>query len=71
MIKVCATSPDPISMSRQAFLIIGPCITANYGLEIQAFSVNFETSWRSLLQLDETSRRMKKFYNYCAQSITH
>ena len=30
-----------IRMYGQAFMVIGPRITANYGIQIQAFSVNF------------------------------
>ena len=37
--KNFATSPVPIRRSGQAFMVIGPRIAANYGLEIQVFSV--------------------------------
>ena len=30
-----------------------------------------KTPRRSLRQLDETRRKIKKFYNYCSQSVAH
>ena len=37
--KFFATSPVPIRRSGQAFMVIGPRIAVNYGLQIQVFSV--------------------------------
>ena len=33
--------------------------------------LNCKTPRRSLRQLDETRRRIEKFYNYCSQSAAH
>ena len=38
--KFFATSPAPIRRSGQAFMVIGPRVAANYGLQIKVFSVN-------------------------------
>ena len=38
--KLFTTSLVPVRMSGQAFIVIGPRIAANYGLQIQAFGVN-------------------------------
>ena len=38
--KFFATSPAPIHRSGQAFMVIGPRVAANYGLQIKVFSVN-------------------------------
>ena len=40
MFKLFTTSLVPVRMSGQAFIVIGPRIAANYGLQIQAFGVN-------------------------------
>ena len=70
-LKFFATSPVPVRRSGQAFMVIGPRIAANHSLLIQAFSVTCKTPRRSLRQLDETRRRIEKFYNYCSQSAAH
>ena len=71
MFKFFATSPVPVGRSGQALMVIDPRIAANYGLQIQAFSVTCKTLRKSLRQLDETCRRIKPFYNYCSQSAAH
>ena len=71
ILKFFETSPVPVRRSGQAFMVIGPRIAANHSLLIQAFSVTCKTPRRSLRQLDETRRRIEKFYNYCSQSAAH
>ena len=50
--KFFATSPVPIRRSGQAFMVIGPRIAANYGLQIQVFSVKQYKTPRSLRRFD-------------------
>ena len=42
--KLFTTSLVPVRMSGQAFIVIGPRIAANYGLQIQVFGVNLFNS---------------------------
>ena len=62
------------------FLFVGPAkplwslalvqpLTMAY--KYRCLALNCKTPRRSLLQLDETRRRIKKFYNYCSQSAAH
>ena len=62
------------------FLFVGPAkplwslalvqlLTMAY--KYRCLVLNCKTPRRSLRQLDETHRRIKKFYNYCSQSAAH
>lgn len=57
------TSPIPVRKSDQASVVIGPVIAA-MAYKYKRLVLTRKTLWRSLWQLDETRKRIKKFYNY-------
>ena len=61
------TSPIPVRKSDQASVVIGPVIAA-MAYKYKRLVLTRKTLWRSLWQLDETRKRIKKFYNYCSLS---
>ena len=61
------TSPIPVRKSDQASVVIGPVIAA-MAYKYKRLVLTRKTLWRSLWQLDETRKRIKKFYNYSSLS---
>ena len=58
-------------MSGQAFIVIGPRIAANYGLQIQAFGVNLLNSLMKFMTVKGNASKNKEVYRYCSQSASH
>ena len=59
-LKLFTTSLVPVRMSGQAFIVIGPRIAANYGLQIQAFGVNLLNSLMKFMTVKGNASKNKE-----------
>ena len=69
--KFSATSPVPIRRSAKPLWSLAPVQPLTMAYKYRCLVLNCKTPRRSLRQLKETRRRIKKFYNYRSQSAAH